>query len=107
MMTLYRRRRWIALCLYMVLPFGSAWANAQVFMDQGCLNCHGNPPRGKAPTLEKLVAQYAPLRDQPDALQRKADKLREHAFIGGIAAHERLTPEQSLTLLRWIADGGR
>ena len=107
MMALRRHHYWIALCLSSALPTGSAWGSAQLFMDQGCLNCHGNPPRGKAPTLERLVAQYAPLRDQPDVLRRKADKLCEHALIGGIAAHERLTPEQSLTLLRWIADGAR
>ncbi|MEW6694353.1 MAG: c-type cytochrome [Pseudomonadota bacterium] len=84
---------------------GMARADANLALDKGCMNCHGNPPRGKAPTLATLAQRYAALDEQ--ALERKARALIEHSLIGGIPAHEKLTLEESQRLVRWIAAGAR
>lgn len=84
---------------------GEARADAAMALDKGCLSCHGDPPRGKAPTMAALAQRYAPL--SADELAKKAEKLCEHRLLGGITAHEKLTPEESLRLVRWIAAGAR
>lgn len=84
---------------------GEARADAAMALDKGCLSCHGDPPRGKAPTMAALAQRYAPL--GADELTKKAEKLCEHRLLGGVAAHEKLTPEESLRLVRWIAAGAR
>ena len=84
---------------------GEARADAAMALDKGCLSCHGDPPRGKAPTMAALAQRYAPL--SAAELAKKAEKLCEHRLLGGITAHEALTPEESLRLVRWIAAGAR
>ncbi|TCS98330.1 hypothetical protein EDC36_10586 [Tepidimonas ignava] len=95
---------WVLVLTSAGLP-GGVRADAAMAVDKGCLNCHGDPPRGKAPTLATLAQRYAPL--SADELARKAERLCEHRLLGGIAAHEKLTPEESLQLVRWIAAGAR
>lgn len=84
---------------------GPAHADAALALDKGCFSCHGDPPRGKAPTMAALAQRYATL--SAAELAARAERLCEHRLIGGIAAHEKLTPEESLRLVRWIAAGAR
>ena len=85
----------------------AAQASANLALEQGCLNCHGQPPRGKAPTVQQLAERYAPLRSQDEGIRRAAEELRQQPLFGGIAAHEHLSPENAERLLRWLAEGGR
>ncbi len=55
--------------------------------------------------MAALAQRYAQL--SADELTKKAEKLCEHRLLGGVAAHEKLTPEESLRLVRWIATGAR
>jgi cytochrome c len=73
----------------------------------GCYNCHGNPPKKKAPTFAQLATDYAKARDDDRALQKLADKLRDGSILSHIDAHERLSPEAALQLVRWISEGAR
>lgn len=82
-----------------------ALASQQLAFDQGCYNCHGNPPKKKAPTFAQLAATYAKARDDSKALQKLADKLRDGSIFSHIDAHERLSPEVALQLVRWISEG--
>lgn len=85
----------------------SAQASAQLALDKGCFNCHGEPPRRNAPSLAQLAADYARYRGQADAPGKLTDKLRKGGLFGHIAAHERLSREECETLMRWIIDGAR
>jgi cytochrome c len=101
-------RRWLlpgALLLAM-LPVLAA-ANSQLALDKGCLNCHGDPPRRGVPSLAQLPGDYARYQGQNDAARRLARKLREGAFFGHIAAHERLSAEDAESLVQWLIDGAR
>lgn len=82
-------------------------ASSQLALDKGCYSCHGEPPRRNAPSMAQLAADYARHRGQADAPRRLADKLREGGLFAHIAAHERLTPEECETLMRWIIDGAK
>jgi cytochrome c len=86
-------------------PSMPADASPQLASDLGCYNCHGNPPRKKAPTFAQLAADYAKARDDERALRRLADKLRDGSIFSHIDAHERLSPEVALQLVRWISEG--
>ncbi len=55
--------------------------------------------------MAALAQRYAQL--SADELTKKAEQLCEHRLLGGVAAHEKLTPEESLRLVRWIATGAR
>lgn len=84
----------------------AAESGAQRATDKGCVNCHSNlTPKKKAPTFKQLAADYAPLRDRPDALRERAEKLRSGSIFGHIDAHERLSAEEAAQLVRWLADG--
>lgn len=84
----------------------AAQANAQLASDKGCVNCHSNlTPKKKAPTFKQLAADYAPLRDRPEALRERVEKLRSGSIFGHIDAHERLSVEDAQRLVRWLADG--
>ncbi|MFN3612378.1 hypothetical protein [Tepidimonas sp.] len=95
----------LAAALLATAAAAEARADAAMALDKGCLSCHGDPPRAKAPTMAALAQRYAPL--NADELAQKAERLCEHRLLGGIAAHEKLTPEESLRLVRWIAAGAR
>lgn len=84
----------------------AAESGAQLATDKGCVNCHSNlTPKKKAPTFKQLAADYAPLRDRPEALRERAEKLRSGSIFGHIDAHERLSAEDAQQLVRWLADG--
>jgi len=84
-----------------------AQASSQLALDKGCYSCHGEPPRRATPGMAQLAADYARYRGQADAPRRLADKLREGGLFAHIAAHERLSPEECETLMRWIIDGAK
>jgi cytochrome c len=84
----------------------AAQTGAQLATDKGCVNCHSNlAPKKKAPTFKQLAADYAPLRERPDVLRERAEKLRSGSIFGHIDAHERLSAEDAQQLVRWLADG--
>lgn len=87
------------------LVASSAHASAQLALDKGCYSCHGSPPRKNAPTFEKLALDYAKYKNVPSAETELAGKLREGHVFGGIQAHERLSEESALLLVRWIIQG--
>jgi cytochrome c len=84
-----------------------AQASSQLALDKGCYSCHGEPPRRNAPSMAQLAADYARYRSQADAPRQLADKLRAGGLFAHIAAHERLSPEDCETLMRWIIDGAK
>jgi cytochrome c551/c552 len=94
-------------CLTAILASPVCLASAQLALDKGCMTCHGNPPKKNTPSFQALAAQLAPYKNQPGADQKLADKLREHHVFGSIRAHENLTPESSLALVRWIIQGAQ
>lgn len=79
----------------------------QLAVDKGCYACHGTPPKKNVPTLEKIAADYAKYRGQPEAVGKLAAKLREGHMFSSIKAHEQLTPESAAVLVRWLIDGGK
>ena len=94
----------LSLFLLFTLP---ARASSQLALDKGCYSCHGEPPRRSAPSMAQLATDYARYRGQADAPRRLADKLREGGLFAHIAAHERLSPEECETLMRWIIEGAK
>ncbi len=87
-------------------PACAAQASAQLASDKGCANCHNNlTPKKKAPTFKQLAADYAPLRNRPQTLRERAEKLRSGSIFGHIDAHERLSAEEAAQLVHWLADG--
>jgi cytochrome c len=82
-------------------------ASSQLALDKGCYSCHGEPPRRNTPSMAQLAADYARYRGQADAPRQLADKLRAGGLFAHIAAHERLSPEDCETLMRWIIDGAK
>jgi len=87
------------------VPALSAQADMQLAFDKGCRNCHGDPPKKKAPTFAQLAADYAKVREDLAAQARLADKLRTGSIFGHIDAHERLSADDAARLVRWIAEG--
>lgn len=97
--------RWLLLT---VAPLAAgAQADMRLAYDKGCYNCHGDPPRRKAPTFAQLAADYAPARGDAAAQARLAAKLRGGSILGHVDAHERLSEADALALVRWIADGAK
>lgn len=90
-----------------LLPALAAQADARLAREQGCYNCHGEPPRRGAPSFAQLAADYAGYRGQAQAPRQLADKLHAGGLFGHIGAHERLSQEECETLMRWIIDGAR
>ena len=84
-----------------------AQASSQLALDKGCYSCHGEPPRRNTPSMAQLAADYARYRGQADAPRQLADKLRTGGLFTHIAAHERLSPEDCETLMRWLIEGGK
>jgi cytochrome c len=82
-------------------------ASAQLALDKGCYSCHGEPPRRSAPSIAQLAADYARYRGQAEAPRKLADKLREGGLFAHIVAHERLSPAECETLMRWLIDGAK
>ncbi len=84
-----------------------AWASSQLAVEQGCISCHGSPPRGNAPTFSQLAAKYARYRDVSGAEVKLADKLRKAPMFGGISAHKRVSEENARALILWIIQGAQ
>lgn len=100
-----RRASWWLAAVLIALPPMPAVASGQLAADMGCYNCHGTPPKKKAPTFPQLAAEFAKDRGDPRALQKRADKLRDGSIFSHVDAHERLSPEAALLLVRWISEG--
>lgn len=98
-----------ALCSVLLIgsPSLPAHASMNLALDKGCLSCHGNPPRGRAPTIPELAREYASFRGREADIQRLSAHLREHHLFGGVPAHERLSAEEAEQFVRWLVDGGR
>ena len=94
----------LPLLLITALP---AQASSQLALDKGCYSCHGEPPRRNTPSLAQLAADYARYRGQADAPRLLAEKLRAGGLFAHIAAHERLSPADCETLMRWIIEGAK
>jgi cytochrome c len=90
------------LAVLMCMP---AQASMNLALDKGCLSCHGNPPRGRAPTMAQLAQEYARFRGQESEVQRLSSRLREHHLFGGVQAHERLSAEEADRFVRWLVEG--
>lgn len=97
---------WLLALAASALPL-VAHASMTLALDKGCLNCHGTPPRGKAPTMGELAARYASARGNEAEIARLSTHLREHHLFGGVPAHERLSAEEAERFVRWLVDGGR
>lgn len=82
-----------------------AMANAQLALDKGCFNCHGEPPRRNMPSFAQLAADYAKVRSDPAKQAKLAEKLRNGSILKHVDAHERLSEADATRLVRWIADG--
>lgn len=95
------------LMLGLACSASGVWANAELALEQGCLSCHGSPPRGKALPFPELAVECARYQSEPGAEARLAEKLRKPPLFGGMDAHERLSQENAQVLLRWIIQGAR
>jgi cytochrome c len=82
-----------------------AHASQSLASDRGCYNCHGSPPRQKAPGFAQLAQRYAPARGDDKALRHLAEQLRSSSPLGHVEAHERLSAEEAARLVRWISEG--
>ena len=99
-----------ACAVFMAIGFTAgalAQTNSALALDKGCYSCHGSPPRKSAPTFEQLASNYAKYQGQTEAAITLADKLHEEHVFGGVRAHEQLSPESALLLVRWIIDGAK
>ena len=98
--------RWFAIAALACATFApSAQASSQLAFDKGCYNCHGNPPKKKAPTFAKLAEDYAKQHSQPGADSQLAEKLRNGSIFSHIDAHERLDADDAQKLVHWLMDG--
>lgn len=79
----------------------------QLAADQGCYNCHGEPPRRNVPSFREITRRYGAYRGRLDAgTQRElTDRLHHGGLFGHVAAHERLTEEQARQLVLWLVEG--
>lgn len=99
--------RCTALALCLALNAVGVQASMNLALEKGCLNCHGTPPRAKAPTVAMLAERYASASGNESEMRRLAERLREHHLFGGVDAHERLSAEDAERFVRWLVDGGR
>lgn len=100
----------ILISLLLLAAAGAAQAAGearQLAADQGCYNCHGEPPRRNVPGFRELVTRYAPYRDRLDAAteQKLVDRMHDGSLFSHVAAHERLSEEQARQLVRWLVAG--
>jgi cytochrome c len=102
-----RSATWIVFVALYVTCVSSAFASSQLALDKGCYSCHGTPPKKGAPTMENIAADYAKYLGQTDAAARLSNKLREHHIFSNIPAHERLSEESALILVRWLIEGAK
>lgn len=91
-------------CAVLLLP-SAALASAQLALDRGCLNCHGDPPRRGAASLDTIARRLAPYRGQAEMVDRLAARLRDGTLGGRVVAHQRLGAEEAQRLMQWLMDG--
>ena len=104
--TLQQRLAAALFCSILGMPL-AVRASSQLANDMGCYNCHGAYPRGGAPSFEQLAARFAARRGDAAAQQRLADKFRTGELLEHVDAHERISPETALLLIRWLAEGAK
>jgi cytochrome c551/c552 len=85
------------------LPATAGPDGAQVFVQQGCVNCHHAQARS-APTFKHLSEHLAKHGDQPESLQHMLKEVREHRHVH---THQMVSDAAALTVLKWLAQGGR
>ena len=96
----------ITLCLALLgaLLAGPAAASWNLALDKDCLACHGTPPRGDAPTIERLAKRSGDLRGNDEKIREAAQKLRSRRDA---VAHSQLSQADAERLVRWLADGAK
>lgn len=96
-------------CALTLLTFAPLQVSAseQLAVDMGCYNCHARASKVQnAPTMARLAEHMAKYRGDEAALKKRSEKLRESSLMHPIAAHEKLSPEMALTLIRWLSEDG-
>ena len=83
---------------------GTAHANRQLAVRNGCMSCHADTELD-APPWPELAAKYEKYRDQPDAASIQGEKLRKGKFFKKVKAHQKLSPTNATELMQWIIDG--
>jgi len=83
---------------------GPASASWNLALDKDCLACHGTPPRGDAPTIERLAKRSEGLRSNDEKIREAAQKLRSRRDA---VAHSQLSQADAERLVRWLADGAQ
>ncbi len=78
---------------------------ASLAADHGCLNCHGvRTHPHEAPLLEDLAARIGRRSDENDAVSHALHEMREKR---GVHAHELISDDSALAILRWMAQGAK
>lgn len=62
---------WLVTAMGLTAPM--ALADMTDALNKGCQSCHGDPPRGKAPTIAALAARYASAANDEHQLRQLAD----------------------------------
>lgn len=93
------------LALAMVWPL-TAQASPQLFVDQGCYNCHG-VAKGGAPSIETLSKRFSRFKGDAAAEQKTLEEFRVGELFGRIDSHERVSPESAKTLIHWLVEGAK
>jgi cytochrome c len=102
-----RLRCFIASAITLLPVISLAQSASLLALDKGCYSCHGSSPRKNAPTFDQLAKDYAKYQGQTAAAVTLAEKLHEEHLFGGIKAHEQLTQENAVLLVRWIIEGAK
>ena len=94
----------LSLALLGALLASPAAATWNLALDKDCLACHGTPPRGDAPTIERLAKRSEGLRGNEEKIRQEAQKLRSRKDA---VAHSQLSQADAERLVRWLADGAK
>ena len=94
------------LLMALIWPW-AAHASAELASNQGCYNCHGSALRGEAPGFDRLVSKMAKYKDKPAEAQKFVDRFLAGEMLEHIDAHERVSRQSALTLVHWLAQGGK
>lgn len=77
---------------------------ASLAVEKGCLNCHGNPPRGDAPSFRRLQQRAAGREGEQDAIARHwIDEMRASGSgWSAIVGHRQLSDASARALADWL-----
>jgi cytochrome c len=78
---------------------------SQLAADRGCYNCHAEPSRRGVRAFAEIRSIYAQQRANPNAQMRAVERLRRGSLFSHIAAHERLSEEEAVAVVRWLFAG--